>query len=173
LLLSSVKPLRACPAIYALFNMSHAFGDDELFYGSFPVHITHVPGSVTVYRPSEWTVSHGEEAVDTARARVNPLLMADTRVVVPAIPAVDIVRMEDVGESSPSAADLCSDWPVFMQTPLLKCREGEEASSSPPGSVKAVASGVRSALVKVESKWYRLKVRGWHTLSIVNLFYRH
>ena len=71
-------------------------------------------------------------------------------VVIPGIPALDI---ECVAPGGPSVD--VSDWPAFLRTPVVKCESpGDTGTAEAP---KAVASGVRSALVKLDGVWYRLK----------------
>ena len=44
-------------------------------------------------------------------------------------------------------------WPHYLRKPLLKIPEGRKKPYSPKGC----ASGVRSGMVKLNGKWYRLK----------------
>lgn len=128
------------------------FGDDEIFFGSRPVHLAPVPGSVVVYRHEEWTWDRREESLKATVARKGPMAPgpdAPADVVVPAIPALDVCLKEG---STPSSDT--SDWPAGLRQPLLK-RQGAS-----PDEPKAYGSGVRSTLVKVEGKWYRLKGSG-------------
>ena len=80
-------------------------------------------------------------------------------VLVPGIPALDLVCAAPTGPSHDT-----SDWPEFLRQPLVKVApEAPEAAKDGEAPPKAVASGVRSALVKLDGVWYRLKGCGNNT----------
>jgi hypothetical protein len=122
------------------------FNDDELIYfGSCRVALTHVQGTVTAFVASRWC-----EALD--RDRVAPRVAADTDVVVPTMPVVDVVAAE-CGDAD---ADVLSDAavPSFLRQPVIKVA----LESAPADSPLCVASGARSALVMLGTNhWYRIK----------------
>jgi hypothetical protein len=68
-------------------------------------------------------------------------------IVIPGIPALDIECVSACGPSTD-----VSEWPAFLRSPVIKT-DGPSEGECP----KAVASGVRSALVKLDGLWYRLK----------------
>ena len=124
------------------------FGSDEIYFGTKPVHLQPVPGQAVRYDHKAWYPSIEEADIERAVSRAFPgckgrLGSALADVVIPAVPAVDIVCR------SPSTD--VSMWPAFLQKPLLKVKRPQ------PGEPKAYASGVRSAVVKIKEKWYRLK----------------
>jgi len=128
---------------------SSPFGDDEVYFGSKPVHLAQVPGTAQNYVHSEWTFDTNEAAVQITVGRASKLKHPDAEVadiVLPGLPCLDPVC------EAPSK-DVAS-WPEFLQKPLLKVK------SPQPDTPKAYASGVRSSLVKLGEKWYRLKGSG-------------
>ena len=142
---------------------STSFGYDELFFGSRPVHLVPADGHSIHFDPTAWRVGDDPASIDRAIARQGgSYLPASTaaggtrRVVVPAMPCLDYVLRGPASASTdrlpPSCTDL-SAWPAALRRPLIKAKH----TGGHPGIAKAVASGVRSALVKIGSTWYRLK----------------
>ena len=104
-----------------------AFGNNQLYYGSIPVHLTQVPGKTVVYDHDKWSVLKDEASLATVLSRADPI-GPDGTIVVPAIPALDFGL---TGEpSSPES------WPEFVRRPLLKVPDAT------PGEPLAFASGV-------------------------------
>eukprot|EP00658_Telonema_sp_P-2_P021113 TRINITY_DN1838_c0_g2_i1.p1 TRINITY_DN1838_c0_g2~~TRINITY_DN1838_c0_g2_i1.p1 ORF type:complete len:574 (-),score=138.39 TRINITY_DN1838_c0_g2_i1:231-1952(-) len=124
------------------------FGDDQLYYGSIPVHLTPVPGKTVPYQHADWEPLTGEEAVSLVVSRADPV-GPESDIVVPAIPALDYAL-----KAGAEAEGALEDWPEYMRTPLLKVPEPVE------GEPLAFASGVRSNTFKLGDKWYRLKGSG-------------
>ncbi len=117
--------------------------EDALFFGSRRTFLTPTDGRVSCYGDE----SIRDDAGSSARvAELGRVEAKDGVVIVPAIPALALVATE----SAESAL------PAQLLVPLVKTRSRQE------NSLEAVASGVRSALVKVGSKWYRLKGCGNH-----------
>ena len=126
-----------------------SFGDDEVWYGSVPVHLEAVPGDTINYIHSEWAPATDDASLAITKKRASRLKAPGSDVadvVVPAIPALEIVC------SNPSRD--VSAWPEKLRAPLLKRKEAL------PDEPKAVASGCRSCLVKLSGSWYRLKGSG-------------
>eukprot|EP00929_Paragymnodinium_shiwhaense_P082209 TRINITY_DN43257_c0_g1_i1.p1 TRINITY_DN43257_c0_g1~~TRINITY_DN43257_c0_g1_i1.p1 ORF type:complete len:590 (+),score=114.02 TRINITY_DN43257_c0_g1_i1:85-1770(+) len=132
-------------------SAADVFGDDEIFFGSTPVYLVPVPGKAFRYEHSKYRPGVDEVSVARSLARKDPQPHADggLPVVVPCMPTVDYVCDEE------ESTDV-SSWPAYLQQPLLKV----PASSSTASCPKAFASGVRSALVKLDGHWYRLKGSG-------------
>lgn len=143
------------------------FGSDELFYGSIPVYFKQVPGETLVYTHSEWMPLDDAESLKTTLSRTRKMgPKAD--IVVPAIPALEIGQRElnpnrQRGGMDDSDDELeeghISQWPLLLRKPLIKV-PADKASLRGALGPKAFASGVRSALIKLNSKWYRLKGSG-------------
>lgn len=129
--------------------VASGFGDDELYFGSVPVHLVGVPGSVVAYQHDQWVPIETEASLAEVLARADPI-GPDKDIVVPAIPALDFGLSE--GASPPNPTEV--GWPAFLAQPLIKVPEASE------GEPKAFASGVRSCLVKLDGKWFRLKGSG-------------
>jgi len=155
---------------------------DDLFFGSSRVALRAVPGDAFCFDRDEWAVDMTASALAKTRARSKRLAVKDggaADVVVPCIPAREII----ISTTEPSQKDV-SAWPEELQHPLLKVPLGTSGSTLVN---RAVASGVRSCLVKVESKehtaesgknaskdtrrgssyWYRLKGSGNHDQGFV------
>ncbi|KNC51960.1 uncharacterized protein AMSG_08206 [Thecamonas trahens ATCC 50062] len=136
--------------------------DEALFYGSTRVAFASTSGTVHGFEPSALSESSSPAAVASAAARTEPLGHlgpAYASLVVPAIPAPDI----DV-EKGPTA---CHELPQLLrELPLVKvpitADDGGQIVVAGDGDVDgtgplAVASGIRSALVRVAGEWFRLK----------------
>ena len=141
-------------------DTDETFGDDEIFYGSIPVYLKDVAGDATAYDESAYAY---EEPYDGATPRTldrkDPIPHPDggPPVVVPCIPGLDVIGVTPSTEKiSDNANDGCVDWPQQLRRPLVK------VDQRVPGAPKAVASGIRSALTKVDGQWYRLKGCGNH-----------
>eukprot|EP00971_Amphidinium_carterae_P167740 3323694-Amphidinium_carterae.1 len=119
------------------------YGQDELFFGSYRVHMAAASGEVLSFTFADWDVDMSDEALVLTLNRNSPLRCehaAVADVVVPCIPARELVRSTSA-DASARATDL-SKWPDGLRQPLMKVKD---ATSTEP---KAVASGCRSALVK-------------------------
>ena len=133
---------------------SAQFGDDEIFYGSVPVHFRRVAGRAIRYDEATYAPDAEVDAVtgypNRTLKRKDPIPHADggAPVVVPCMPCLDVLGGDAEGD------DDVSSWPEFLRSPLIKCAEAVA------GEPKAFASGCRSACVKLEGKWYRLKGSG-------------
>lgn len=110
--------------------------------------LTQAEGQTMNYVASGFTEAEEDDvdAFEDAKKREKPvghLGPAYATLVVPAIPASDI-------RASPGTSLV--HWPKELQRPLIKVKKG-----SSKVCLQGVASGVRSALVKVQGRWYRLK----------------
>eukprot|EP00004_Rigifila_ramosa_P008594 TRINITY_DN1984_c0_g2_i2.p1 TRINITY_DN1984_c0_g2~~TRINITY_DN1984_c0_g2_i2.p1 ORF type:complete len:678 (-),score=146.88 TRINITY_DN1984_c0_g2_i2:135-2168(-) len=127
---------------------------DEVYFGSRAVVLAAVPGEVVAFAAGEWAESAAPEDVARVVERAQRLGPAGD-IVVPAIPALDIVRVAAGGAAKGAAKGegvdeaLPQELPQELQVPLIKVAGG-------PG-LAGVASGVRSALVKCGGAWFRLK----------------
>jgi hypothetical protein len=133
----------------SVFENMTDFGDDEIFYGSVAAHLRPVAGTSIRFDESFQADTERDAQGRAARtiSRVNPIPHADgPPIIVPCMPCLDFV--------SPAPCADVSEWPAQLQQPLIKTHE------SNPNEPKAFASGCRSACVKVQDKWYRLKGSG-------------
>ena len=124
------------------------FGEDELFYGSVSVHLASVPGEAIAVVPEYWAPDVSDNALSRTIARNSPMC-SDSYVIVPCIPAREISFQASAG-SIAARADVAA-WPAVLRSPQIRTPGPNE------GEPKAVASGRRSALVKLGGQWCRLK----------------
>jgi hypothetical protein len=124
-------------------------GVEEIFYGSTPVYFAPAAGTAEAFSYADATFA--PTAANTM-ARSNPLIAAidpeGPPVVVPCMPALDIVQQSKGERNSVFPAELAAPWvKVLPEARADACME------------KAYASGIRSALVKLKrtGAWYRLK----------------
>lgn len=115
-----------------------------------------VPGTTIPYTHDEWEPQSDPDSVAEVVRRADHL-GPDKDIVVPAIPALDIARRGKADPELDSAT--LQQWPDGLREPLLK---GNGASPPPKAVLKAVASGVRSCVVKTAAGWFRLKGCGNH-----------
>ena len=133
------------------------YGDDEIFYGSIPVYLKSVPGKIIAYIHSHYspdTVRDNNNMPTNTLSRKDEIPHSDggPPIVVPCMPCLDLVGSEE-------STDL-SEWPELLRSPLIKVPESESTTKKDYPDLKAFASGVRSACVKIDNKWYRLKGSG-------------
>ena len=133
------------------------YGEDEIFYGSIPVYLKSVPGKAVPYVHSYYspdTVRDNNNMPTKTLSRKDEISHSDggPPIVVPCMPCLDAVASEE-------ATDL-SEWPKLLRSPLIKVPESECTTKNDYPDLKAFASGVRSACVKLNDKWYRLKGSG-------------
>eukprot|EP00455_Lapot_gusevi_P023869 TRINITY_DN2478_c0_g1_i1.p1 TRINITY_DN2478_c0_g1~~TRINITY_DN2478_c0_g1_i1.p1 ORF type:complete len:528 (-),score=190.56 TRINITY_DN2478_c0_g1_i1:96-1592(-) len=126
--------------------MSDSFADDDLFFGSIPVFFKKVSGQTFPFQPEQIVVLRDAQHSQEALERLKPLVgwgEEYEKMVIPAIPSYDyqLSKSNDV-----------SALPAQLQQPLLKVPQEDPAEKIP-----GVKSGVRSALVKLGGRWYRLK----------------
>ena len=146
------------------------FGDDEIFFGSLPVHLARVPGRAKAYKLGEFEADTERDADGKpfrTLARRSPIPHPSDSgpdVVVPCMPCLDKVRKQAEAKTDPNSHNLDSHpdpsdpvalWPEQLRFPLIKVK-----TSTKKNKLKAYASGCRSACVKVDGSWYRLKGSG-------------
>lgn len=121
---------------------------DRYYFGTKPAFLKHVDGSSTMFAESEWCIDNSSTAKGNALAFQEKIILdgIEYPIAVPGIPALDYVKKHC---DLPSAQ---ISQPELLRLPLLKCPESDSNIAYP-----AIASGVRSALIKVDSTWYRLK----------------
>jgi len=141
--------------------------EESLFFGCLPVFLAPVPGHVSAL-PASWALPAAgaprAEGVARALARRQPLAHLGeeyANAVVPAMPALDWERQEaaDVSATSAGAAtcSLSGGLPADLAVlPMLKVPPSS-AEAGLPSVLRGVASGVRSALVRADGRWWRLK----------------
>eukprot|EP00930_Biecheleria_cincta_P096701 TRINITY_DN88510_c0_g1_i1.p1 TRINITY_DN88510_c0_g1~~TRINITY_DN88510_c0_g1_i1.p1 ORF type:complete len:962 (+),score=135.46 TRINITY_DN88510_c0_g1_i1:366-3251(+) len=146
----SSKDCRVCAAATRLHR------EEDLFFGRIPVVLSPVPGEVQEL-PHSWKAPEINDCKrQVALRRRGPLSSgvgeSHTNVVVPALPALDWER-----EGASPASESASRWPMELKCmPLMKVQRSSLAALA-PSSLCGVASGIRSALVRSQGKWWRLK----------------
>jgi len=120
--------------------------NDDVYYASIPVYFAPVDGDVIPFVQGEWSECSKSLETVTSRFSLMPAPDGGAGLVMPAIPALDIKHKpaKREGVRPPYL-------PEALSRPLIKVPEGA------PHTLRGVASGTRSALVKVEGVWYRLK----------------
>jgi hypothetical protein len=124
--------------------------DDDIYFGSFQVEFKPVEGSTTSFTIEDWTenitpesvaivVGRGKEQFETGAASAD--------IIEPAIPALDFIRLKSPNQG------YFNLFPPELQSPLIKV----PLETGGVNALRGVASGTRSALIKVGHSWYRLK----------------
>ncbi|CAK8992526.1 unnamed protein product [Durusdinium trenchii] len=117
--------------------------EEALFVGAKEVALAPVQGEV-YQLPQSWSCS--SDLSELLARRSHPT------VAVPALPAWDWRPENLVPSRKPT-----EEWPLELWTmPLMKVPQ-RSSSSTAPSALRGLASGVRSALVKVKGQWFRLK----------------
>lgn len=118
------------------------------------VHFAKQEGTAHGFSPTSF-VSQGAnrtpELIEAAVRRFTPVHYLGAgyeNVVIPAIPAIDF-RVEATNEAVEA-----STWPTQLQQPLVKVPLHHSHRDK---TIYGVASGIRSAIVRIEGEWYRLK----------------
>jgi hypothetical protein len=141
------------------------FSDEHLFFGTVPVYFCAAPGIVRRFLPA-----HFQDSKPTAQAREIAHLRCGPQthlgpdysaLIVPGMPCTDI----DV-DLHPECHNV-SALPPILQQPLIKVPPPVDCTLLGRSVFVGVASGVRSALVNVGGKWYRLKGCGNHAEGFV------
>ncbi len=93
----------------------------------------------------------------------------------PAIPALDFQRTTTSHPAAAADAAAAALLPKLLRSPLIKrsfvaaidSASGVEESAAAASGLHGYASGVRSAVLKVEGQWYRLKGCGNHEKGFI------
>jgi hypothetical protein len=127
--------------------------DDLIYFGSQPVAFTTCPGSFKSFVREDWR--EDPSTLDIVVAREDFLPAGDgltPDVILPAIPALDYTHRDPsflTSNSNIAPSDLPHELAMpLIKIPLMNARED---------TLRGVASGTRSALVKVDNEWFRLK----------------
>ncbi|GAB5360400.1 hypothetical protein AAMO2058_000624600 [Amorphochlora amoebiformis] len=131
-----------------MMSQEPSFTEENLMFGTVPVAFRTILGATYSYTPELYTeVKNTEEERELAVKKYYTLTAKEHGEGYEGmqLPAMPTTRLE-VKKSS----DL-SSWPAILQKPLLKVPLSEKHD------LKGYACGVRSAIVKVEGQWYRLK----------------
>ena len=122
--------------------------EDEVWFGSRPARLVVASGVIEPYSRGKYVEDASHHSLRITRMRAVPIPPPDANqvpLVVPAIPCVEL-RLSSDSHFDETVV------PVPLRTPLVK------TSLDTPGVATAgIASGIRSALVSVDGKWYRLK----------------
>ena len=126
--------------------------EDNIYFGSYRVTYDHVEGDVIAFKHDDWEETFDPEILKQTLSRSERQSEDDSDssvadIVVPAIPALDVVLKEGRKTSKEDLSSL----PEFLRRPVMKVKTKHD--SSPYG----VASGCRSGLLRLDGKWYRLK----------------
>ena len=132
-------------------SLTTQHGNDEIFYGSVPVHFKSVPGKAVPYIHADYspcTIRDSNGMPTTTLARKDEIPHPDNGppIVVPCMPCLD--------QKASKSSNNLDAWPDYLKTPLIKT---SEVTLNEP---KAFASGTRSACIKLNNTWYRLKGSG-------------
>ena len=121
---------------------------DAIYYASIPVFFAPVPGETLPFVASEWheDLSSLPAALNRFSLMKNP--DGGLPLFHPAIPALDLLRQPSSSASAASAEAL----PLQLRQPLLKVPES--LAAPPPNTIQGYASGVRSAVIKLDGQWY-------------------
>jgi hypothetical protein len=123
---------------------------DAIYYASIPVFFTPVPGETIPFIASEWCEDASSLPAALARFSLIPDPDGGLPLFHPAIPALDHLRKSDASSESARAA-ATQALPLLLRQPLLKVPES--LSPPPPNTIQGYASGVRSALLKLDGQW--------------------
>lgn len=122
------------------------YSSDELFFGSVQTKYSNVPGNTYIFTPDTFTLSNDHKQSSHRRLQGSSYLGDEyANLILPSIPAPDLI----VNQKKEGSHDL----PKVLQKPILKDANGK---------IVGIQSGVRSGLVCLEGKWYRLKGCGNH-----------
>ena len=124
--------------------------DDAIYFASIPVFFTPVPGETIPFIASEWHEDASSLPAALARFSLIPDPDGGLPLFHPAIPALDLLRKSDASSESARAA-AAQALPLLLRQPLLKVPES--LSPPPPNTIQGYASGVRSALLKLDGHW--------------------
>ena len=126
---------------------------DAIYFASIPVYFAPVPGETLPFIASEWHEDHS--SLPAALERFSLITDPDGGLPLaqPAIPALDFTRQPSASASAASAEAL----PMQLRQPLLKVPES--LAAPPPNTIQGYASGVRSAVIKLDGQWYCPRTR--------------
>jgi hypothetical protein len=127
--------------------------NERIYFGSREIFFKRVSGEVLKYRVEDWRQEKTLEQIAEVVRRLEPQNIdgVDLPVVLPGIPAFDFIHKSELHQVN--GVNL----PDLFQTPLIKCPKDD-----PSAMISGLASGVRSGLVQVHNRWYRLKGCGNH-----------
>jgi len=123
---------------------------DAIYYASIPVFFTPVPRETFPFIASEWHEDASSLPAALSRFSLIPDPDGGLPLFHPAIPALDLLRKSDASSESARAA-ATQALPLLLHQPLLKVPES--LSPPPPNAIQGYASGVRSALLKLDGQW--------------------
>ena len=132
--------------------------DDAIYFASIPVHFAPVPGHTIPFVPSEWQPDPSSLAAALARFSLTPPTPPNDGLPLfqPAIPALDFQHHPPLPSTPAAAASAAAAaaLPPQLRSPLLKIPQSPPSSSPPSHPLQGYASGVRSALIKIDGQWY-------------------
>jgi hypothetical protein len=127
-------------------SVSEEANFDDIYYGSRRVFFRVVDGDVNQFDSYKWKIGESEQETKRVVDRLKRQIIDGRSVVVPGIPALDFVLK--TASEVPGVPD---GLPEILRKPLIKC-------PSNLGTIAGIASGRRSALIKItDGIWYRLK----------------
>jgi hypothetical protein len=128
-------------------STSSPLTDDAIYFASIPVFFAPVPGQTVPFLASEWHEDASSLPAALARFSLIPNPDGGVPMVHPAIPALDLLR-----QPSASSEAAFQALPQQLRHPLLKVPESDAVP--PPNSIQGYASGVRSAVIKLDGHWH-------------------
>lgn len=126
---------------------------DAIYFASIPVYFAPVPGETLPFIASEWHEDHSSLPAALERFSLIKDPNGGLPLFHPAIPALDLTRQPSASASAASAEAL----PLQLRQPLLKVPES--LAAPPPNTIQGYASGVRSAVIKLDGQWYCPRTR--------------
>lgn len=121
--------------------------NDEIYFGSKNCFFVNVLGKTIPFDISHWKESTDIEKVLERNHPIIDKSMPHMHVVLPAIPALDIISNVQLDNYEDS------NLPSIFRLPLLKILDEDQSANTFKGKV----SGIRSGLIKIDNEWYRLK----------------
>jgi len=115
--------------------------EDELYFGSVLVYFKPIEGQAYSWTGDTFTEANGKSYKELSNKRLQTFSLNGQELILPAIPATDI-------QLSLSAKNSAERLPPELRLPLIKIEKS---------SMRGIMSGARSALVKINGEWYRLK----------------
>jgi hypothetical protein len=116
---------------------------ESLYFGKRIAIVTEVPGEAVDATHIEFVAKPKKQQ---RHLPINFDGVKDTTLVLTDVPSQDIVPNKCRNEFS-------DVFPQQLRRPLRK---------SPAGTIKVICSGIRSALIKLDGRWYRLKGMSTH-----------
>jgi hypothetical protein len=157
-----LQPVKSCdmsqacmcmPSKMSASYMPPTLTDDAIYFSSIPVFLAPVPGDTLPFVANDWREDPSSLPAALARFSLIPDPDGGLPLFHPALPALDFLHRPDSSSSSSSSssAAAAAELPLHLRQPLLKVPE--PLAAPPPHMIQGFASGVRSALIKLDGQW--------------------